>query len=319
MSIRKRVTSILVAIALVPCAILAFCWHVAGNLASPPRRLLESYHIEALANPSERGITISPIACLGGKVPTLVVSPIARGNPGKKGQLIRDQVKGEAAYGETHGLLVMLHGRHGRKEDLLAAAERFCAVGFICVLPDLPAHGESSIETVQFGIAPSERTLPLSVAREVSASQGLDHLPRFLWGMSMGGSFAVHALAEDKGAWQAAIIVSSFDTLEGVIEDAAEGMLNPLLPTLQKTTLMRGGADIKAVRPIDLAPTISTPVLVVHGDRDVLISIGRGRRLFQAFASKEKQWETVESGTHAGVLITPEPLYATMATWLLHK
>ena len=316
---RRPVKTLLIAIALLPCAIIAICWHVSGKLAQPTRRALETYHKEALANPSERGIEVTQMACLDGKVPTLVVTPIAGGQPGKKGEILRDQVEGEPVFGEIRGLLVMLHGRHGRKEDLLAAAERFCAVGFVCVLPDLPAHGESPVETVQFGMAPAERSLPLEVAQEVSAARGFDELPRYLWGMSMGGSFAVHALAEDKDAWRAAVIVSSFDTLEGVIQDTAEGTLDPIIPVIEKMTRMRGGADITAVRPIDLAPEITTPVLVVHGDRDVLISVSRGRRLFRAFGSEEKQWETVEGGTHAGVLVTPEPLYATMATWLLSK
>ena len=49
-------------------------------------------------------------------------------------------------YGNVHGTLILLHARKGRKEDLLPVAERFAAAGFRCLIPDLPAHGESRVE-----------------------------------------------------------------------------------------------------------------------------------------------------------------------------
>jgi|GEM_PF-3411362 len=37
--------------------------------------------------------------------------------------------------------MLILHGRSGMKEDYLAVAERYRAIGFRCLIPDLPGHG----------------------------------------------------------------------------------------------------------------------------------------------------------------------------------
>jgi hypothetical protein len=57
--------------------------------------------------------------------------------------------------------------------------------------------------------------------------------------------------------------------------------------------------------------------MVAHGTEDTAIAMERGRALFDAFRSREKRWVEVEGGTHGDVLITPMPLYATMASWFL--
>jgi len=254
-----------------------------------------------------------------GKVPCLVVRADAKAGAAKRGSVLRKQLEIELPeYGEEISLLVLLHGRNGRKEDLLPVAERFCAVGFVCVIPDLPAHGESSVKTVGFGAREFEKKLPSRVAEEAKAELGLQSLPQSVWGMSMGGSFAVHALDYDQESWEKLIVVASFDRLEGVVEDSL-GWFSGILKSAAISMIeMRGGPKVREVNSVELAGDLGLPTLVIHGDADDLISHERGENLYGAFAG-EKKFVTVPGGTHDNVLVTEAPVYAEMARWLLKK
>lgn len=251
------------------------------------------------------------------KVPALLVSADGAGAPAERGQLMRRQLmeRGYSVeeYGVVKKLIILLHGRNGRKEDLLPVAERMCAVGFACVIPDLPAHGESVIGTVGCGERIIEQELPGRVADEALLKLGIPGLPTCLWGMSMGGSFAVHAAALEPERWERMVIVSSFDTLGGVIDDSRVGWFRPMLETMIE---MRGGPNVSKVSPVTLMAGLELPTLFVHGDADELIGEQRGRALFDACAG-DKKFMTVEGGTHSNVLVTEAPVYAEMAVWLL--
>ncbi|MGB8354986.1 MAG: hypothetical protein WCD79_13910 [Chthoniobacteraceae bacterium] len=56
---------------------------------------------------------------------------------------------------------------------------------------------------------------------------------------------------------------------------------------------------------------------IAHGNQDALISMERGRRLYDAFPGAKKKWIEVEGGTHGTILVTPMALYAEMSAWFL--
>lgn len=190
-----------------------------------------------------------------------------------------------------------------------------CAAGMVCVIPDLPSHGESPVATVGFGARDFEKSLPGKVADEAFAVLGLRELPQVLWGMSMGGSFAIHAAEWEPDRWERMVIVSSFDTFGGVIEDSWAGGFRPLLDPMIRA---RGGADVDQVRPVDLVGGLRVPTLFVHGDADELIDVERGRTLYEGHGGKKK-FLVVEGGTHSNVLVTEAPVYVEMAGWLMNS
>jgi uncharacterized protein len=57
---------------------------------------------------------------------------------------------------------------------------------------------------------------------------------------------------------------------------------------------------------------------MAHGDVDPLISMERGKRLFNAIGSREKLWIKVPGANHNNILITPIPLYAAMGEWFIN-
>ena len=130
-----------------------------SELASPTRRPLQDYHHAFLNNQTAYGIHITPFTA-SDETPCLIVTPDSTQQLGERGAIIREQLKGRGhalqPFGEVIGTLVLCHGRKGRKEDYLPIAERLCSVGFRCVIPDLPAHGEHPETIATYGIRENE-------------------------------------------------------------------------------------------------------------------------------------------------------------------
>ncbi len=299
-------------------------WLAAEQLAHPPRRPLQDYHREFLAYPAAHGMVLKPFDSADG-TPVLVCEPVPGGVLGKRGQVIREQMTRKGLTlkepGSVVGSLVLVHGRKGRKEDYLLIAERFCAVGFRCILLDLPAHGEHPGSTAFFGV--KEGHLPAMVLKEATAKFGFNPDPVGIMGMSMGGAVSVRALVEKDAPWRAAMLVSTFDALEHVVSHQSSRWVGDWLGSVwsritgwfyQRQTQM----EISAVNSIALVPQIKCPVLVAHGTSDRVIPVECGRLLYGALPSTtEKRWVEIPGADHDNVLITDFPIYAEMAEWML--
>jgi alpha-beta hydrolase superfamily lysophospholipase len=300
-------------------------WNASTELLAPKRRVLQDYHREWLERPAEHGVSIQRFSAMDGQVPCLVVMPDAAAGLSKRGETVRRQLEAKdvvlRSFGDAFANLVLLHGRNGRKEDLLPVAERFCAVGFRCVIPDLPAHGESPLKTVRFGNSDFEASIPATVLAEARARFHFPDEPAGLWGMSMGGAFLARAASLPDAPWKALVVVCSFDSLDAVVGQKVASYTSVTAPLwnllIAQVCVARGGVDPVSVRPSKWASLIQTPVFVAHGDADSLITLDQGRRLFEAYASKDKAWTVVKDGDHNRILVTEHPLYAEMAAWYL--
>ncbi|MCB1224816.1 MAG: alpha/beta fold hydrolase [Verrucomicrobiales bacterium] len=298
------------------------------SVVSPPRRGMQDYHREILADPAAHGLQVEAWTAQDG-TPCLLCRPDATGRLGERGRVIREQIRarqdGVAALlrpvgEENGGVLVLLHGRRGRKEDNLPVAARFAALGFVCVLPDLPGHGEHPTAVASYGVL--EAGLPQRVLVEAVAKFGLKGDRAGLWGISMGGSVAVHAAAQDPGVWRALEVVASFDALEPVVGRQVERWLGaPMGGWMRRRVAAvfekRTGVPLAQVRPVDRIREVRCPTLVIHGVDDPLIPLETGRALWQASGAEEKGWVRVEAGTHGNVLVTPQPIYVEMGAWFL--
>ncbi len=307
-------------------AYVAFVWIAAGWLVTPPRKPLQPYHREWIEHAQDHGFRLSSGATAAG-VPYLLCEPDAAAGPSERGRTLRRQLSAHGVpvspFGKVRGTLVILHGRGMRKEDCLLIAERFCAAGFRCLLPDLPAHGENPETRLHFGAAREERELPRQVLASASARFGFPSRPAALWGMSMGGAFAIEAAAERPRQWASLVVVSSFDELKPVIDLEARRMLGGFAPAtdlgLACAFYCRGGYSLATMRPVEKAAKLSMPVMIVHGTNDPLIKLERGERLYQAVPHEHKSWLQVAGARHGDVLTTPQPVFCEMAAWLIRS
>ncbi len=296
-----------------------------SEIFSPPRRALQYYHLERLKSPQLYGLKIRKYGCLQNKVPCLLVEPDGNAGVGQRGHLLRKQVIAKgirlARYGKVRGTIVLLHARHGRKEDLLPVAERFVAAGFRCLIPDLPAHGDSPLASMAFGSSPFEASLPRKIVADARQHFSLPDEPVALWGMSMGGAFAISAAREAPEFWDALLVVSSFAELNKVLDRHTPQQIKPVKEILHfymnLAQRLQGKPDITTMQPEKWAKQVKIPTLIVHGENDYFIPSSQGRQLYNAINSAEKRWLTVPKGGHLNVLATAMPLYAEMNSWLI--
>ncbi|MDZ4289191.1 MAG: alpha/beta fold hydrolase [Prosthecobacter sp.] len=312
------------ATALLLVAGLGLSWRAASELSSPTRRPIQDYHREFLGNAASHGVRLQAWTLKDG-TPCLMAEPGAALSLGPRGVRIRDQLAAKGLklppVGEIIGTLVLLHGRNGRKEDYLLIAERLCAAGFRCLIPDLPGHGDHPEALTRYGVA--EAGLPGQVLAEAAANYGFAAQPAGLLGMSMGGSVALHGAAKEPAPWKALVIISSFDALQPVILRQATNRSGPWLGGLWAETTRwayesRTGLPLSQIQPAALAGSLRLPTLIAHGTDDQVIAIEAGRRLYDALpAGLEKQWVEIPGADHHNVLITDFPIYATIAEWML--
>lgn len=299
-------------------------WWAASELAAPARRPLQDYHREFLDHPAAHGVRLQSFALADG-TPCWMATPEVDLPLGARGLRVREQLVAKGLLlkpvGKITGTLVLVHGRRGRKEDYLLIAERLCAAGFRCLIPDLPGHGDHPEPLTRYGVAEAE--LPGQVLAEASSRFGFAAQPAGLMGMSMGGSVAMHSAAREQGLWRALVIISSFDALQPVILQQASQRGGPWLGGLWMETAgwvyeSRTGLPLNRIQPGALAGRLTMPVLVAHGTKDRVVPIEAGRRLYEALpGSLEKQWVEIPGADHDNVLITDFPIYATVAEWML--
>ncbi len=293
-----------------------------SEIASPSRRALTDYHHEYLDHPAAHSLTTNSYTASDG-TPCLVCSPTE--NLATRGTLIRQQLTARGLSleepGRIIGTLVLVHGRKGRKEDYLAIAERLCAVGFRCVIPDMPAHGDNPSPIATYGVR--EAVIPARILTEASERFSFEPQPVGLLGMSMGGSVAIHAADLPDAPWKALAIISSFDSFPSVIEGQASrylgSSLGPCWAIATGTVYQwKSGIRLDAIQPLRHAAHLTLPTLIAHGTADRVISLSTGRGLFDSLpATTEKRWIPIPGADHDNVLITDYPIYADLAEWML--
>ncbi|MBK8091507.1 MAG: alpha/beta fold hydrolase [Verrucomicrobiaceae bacterium] len=204
-----------------PILWLLACQMACSEVISPPRRPLQLYHLDILSDPVGHGMHLTAWTLPDG-TPCLFGAPSER--VGRRGEVLRGQLqsRGHALRpaGQCVGTVVLIHGRRGRKEDLLPLAERFCAVGLRCVMPDLPAHGDHPGLIATYGIREAE--IPALALRDAEKKFRFHEANAFLWGISMGGAVCVRSAASSPSAWKAVVLVSTFDSLGKTLENQAQ-------------------------------------------------------------------------------------------------
>ncbi|MFD0894440.1 alpha/beta fold hydrolase [Luteolibacter ambystomatis] len=295
------------------------------RLLHPNRRPLQDYHREILSQPSEFGLRVQPYTGPSG-TPCLLVTPSPDPGTANKGRIVREELMKRGVtpgrWGDTRGTIVLLHGYCGRKEDNLPIAERFCAAGFRCILPDLPGHGDNPSPTATFG--KHETALAGDLVADAAQRFSFPAAPAALFGISQGGAIALQAAGKCDGHWSAVATVAAFSSLSQPVERAATAIpkLAVIAPFASEAcscgVYFREGFTPADIRPVDAATRITIPAFIVHGDQDTFIPISAGRAIYDAIPGNRKTFREVRGGGHGNVLSTgSHALYADLCRFYI--
>lgn len=319
---------LLLLLGLALCLLAAVLWLGSSAMLCPPRAGLDPWYHEFMADAQGHGISMRQMAVTtadGYKTPLLVCEPLAQPGKAEKGQALRAQLQGMGVvlqpWGQVRGTVLLLHPHKGRKENLLGAAERFCAVGFRCILPDLPGHGEHPAPYACYGLREAE--LPGQLVAEVSRQLQVEPGPCYLFGYSMGGAVALHSAGQEPQRWRGVATLATFAELDEAVGRSAAGkygsLAAPLHALVRYVVQWRAGFDPREVSTARVALRITGPrMLIIHGDNDFFVPPDHAQRIFQALPALHKQIMLVPGAAHSDVLRTAAPVYATICKdWLL--
>jgi competence protein ComEC len=188
-----------------------------------------------------------------------------------------------AAPGATGRTVVLVHGFAERPGALHDRVEALRHHGWNVARPDLRGYGRSEGSWTSFG---GREAGDLRAWIDVLAARAGPSPVVALWGRSMGSAIAVRAAAEDARI-AALVLESPYADLEATIAAWLRRARVPL-PRAFALLIARRAAALAGVsltrpRPIDLAPGVTAPTLVIHGADDRLVPLVDARHLADAF------------------------------------
>jgi dipeptidyl aminopeptidase/acylaminoacyl peptidase len=217
--------------------------------------------------------------------------------------------------------VVLLHGVQDNREGVAGFAPMLLDRGYSVLLPDARAHGESGGEVATYGLRESDdihRWVDCLYARKKSNCV-------YGFGESMGAALVLDSLAaEDR--FCAVIAESPFSSFRSVAYERAALYLSApwwvgrtILRLPVETGMLyarvRYGLDFETDSPIDAVGHSSTPVLLIHGTKDINILPHHSELIAARYPSRVVLWE-VAGATHCGASkVAPQMFWTKVLTW----
>lgn len=194
------------------------------------------------------------------------------------------------AQGETKGTLLFLHGNGGNISTQLASVFWLPAEGYAVLLLDYRGYGASGGSV---SIAGALRDVEAAFAwldeRPEVAERGMGVL-----GQSLGGAFAVHAVARTayREHIRAVVIDSAFSDYRLIVREKL-GSLWLTWPLQWPLSLTIPAAYDPVDSIDDIAPI---PLLIMHSEDDVIVPPAHAAVLYEAAREPKTYWRIREGG-----------------------
>jgi len=205
------------------------------------------------------------------------------------------------AKGRSRGIVILAHGWSRNRDRMVGRARIFGKMGFTTVIHSARDHGNSSPH--RFMNAPR-------FAEDIEAVLNWVREPVLLYGHSVGAAAAV--IVANRNPDQIKLLF-----LEGCYAKTREALLslyrgyNRLFGTffapmvvLWMEIFYKNGLD--SISPVNLAPYIDMPVLIIHGERDQNFSLNHAWRLRDSFPAGRAELFVARNSDHASASLKPE-------------
>ena len=175
------------------------------------------------------------------------------------------------------GHVLLCHGNAGTIADRLPHARLLAGAGLDVLLFDPRGYGRSSGRPHEEGTYADGRAARAALL----AREGVDPARVLLLGESLGGAVALRLAVEDPPA--GLVLQSAFASVRDVAAVHYPFIPRALVPDAYPSLRLVGG--------------LRAPLLVVHGERDDVVPVEHGRRLFAA-APEPKALRTFPEAGH---------------------
>ena len=206
--------------------------------------------------------------------------------------------------------VIICHGIGANKSDFTELAVFLAKRGYIALLFDFRAHGES--EGGRTSLGHLEQKDIVAALDLLKARPEVDPGRIGIYGFSMGGSTAILTAAQTR-AFSAVVVDSAFTSLRDQARDAITGFYHlPSFPFLQLTVTgyrLYFQTSVDSVAPVRVIAKIApTPVLIIAGEGDRLIPADNGGNLYAAAQEPKELW-IIPNADHGGTLAAAGDAY----------
>jgi alpha-beta hydrolase superfamily lysophospholipase len=215
----------------------------------------------------------------------------------------------------TGRTVVLLHG-FADFTSLRQRIEVLTRHGWNVATLDARAHGRSGGDRGSFGgrEAADLRAWIDALTERVGPSLALT-----AWGRSMGAGIAIRSAVADPRI-RALVFEAPYVDLDDAIVAALKGYRVPFARFLARRISRRAarlaGVSLTRPRPIDLAPEVRVPVLIVHGANDWLIPLAEAKRLAATVTPPAEVVEVPNAGHANAIDVGGVPLIEQIAGFL---
>jgi uncharacterized protein len=183
---------------------------------------------------------------------------------------------------QSRGLVLLFHGYAAAKSSLLNEALAFHDMGYATLLVDFQGSGGSDGNDTTIGVREAE-----DVARAfVYAERCWPGLPLILYAQSMGSTAILRAVALHGLTPAALVLECPFDRLLSTVENRFTIMGLPSFPMARLLVFwggMQHGFNGFRHNPVDYAPAIDCPVLLLQGGLDTRATLPQAESIRAAF------------------------------------
>lgn len=218
----------------------------------------------------------------------------------------------------SHVWVLVLHGYTGWKEEMYPFARWYHGEGYHVIVPDLRCQGESEGDFI--GMGWTDR-IDCMLWIEYILEQ--DREARIvIHGQSMGAATALMMAGMEELSDNVVAVISDCaytDAYSMFGEKIKEWFGLPAFPLVDSACLMlklRGGYELKDASALRAVAESRVPILFIHGEDDVMISVRMTKELYEA-ADCYKELMIVEDAGHAQAQDKePKRYYGTIRTFL---
>lgn len=217
---------------------------------------------------------------------------------------------------KAHGCVLLLHGVRGDRRSMLARAKFLKRLGYVSLLIDMQAHGETPGEKITFGYLES-----------YNAKSALDYLKNrqgcqkvAVIGKSMGGAASLLGPAPLEA--DALVLEGVYPTIEEATADRLAIRLgqfgSALAPLIYAQIPLRLDVPLEALHPIDAIGKVRCPLLVIGGGNDRHTTAEETQRLFTQAPGDKELW-LIEGAAHQDFHNFAGPVYEQKLSAFLAK
>jgi uncharacterized protein len=196
---------------------------------------------------------------------------------------------------EHRGVIVLLHGIHANRQQMVGRARFLYRAGYSSLLCDSRAHGESGGDAITFGHFESEDArAEVALARSLAPGE-----PAALIGVSLGGAAAL--LANPPLDVDAMVLESVYPSIDRAIENRLRGVVGraapffaPMMIAMIRPRLGFGSGEL---RPIDHVRLLREPKFFMFGAADRDTTLAESIEMFNAAAEPKQKW-AVDGAAH---------------------